>query len=72
MPTYNIGKHLKTSTEEQQDGMQISKNTTMKSNMYQGKPTYQQMYYPNHLEWIKEKKTINKSQYYLLIASSMQ
>jgi hypothetical protein len=50
MLTFNIGKPPGISIKEQQDGMQIYKNMTMKSNMYLEKLIYQQMYYHNHQE----------------------
>jgi ribosomal protein L31 len=72
MPTFSIGKHPKTSIEEWQDGMQIYKSTTTKSNMSLEKQIYLQMCCHDHPEWTKGKKITDKSRYYPLIVSSMQ
>jgi hypothetical protein len=61
MPTFNTGKLQGTSAEEPLDGMQIYKNMTMKSNMYQKKQTSQQMSCHAHQEQTKEKATTRKS-----------
>jgi hypothetical protein len=70
MPTFNTGRHPETSIEEQQGGMQICRSMTMKSNTFQEKRMYWQMYYHDHQAWTKGRKTINKSRYYPLTASS--
>jgi hypothetical protein len=57
MPTYNTEKPPKTSTDEQHDGMQTSKNTTTKSSTFQEKPIPQPMPYHDHQMLTKENKT---------------
>ena len=65
MQTSLIGNPHRTWTDVLHDGMQTSKNMTLKSNTFLETLTYLQMPYHVHLEWIKAKTTIRKSRWFL-------
>jgi hypothetical protein len=72
MPTFSIENHHIILIEGQLDGTPTYKNTTMRFNTYQEKPTYLQTSYLVPWMQIREKMTTKVSQYSWKVNSLMQ